>query len=150
MGTFGKSQISSSVFAHWADTFSLAVTTVYPSTSRETTALSEWVEIWVNARRRRAQRSTAPTRVLVTVICHCFVKPGTERGRIYEITDAARETLQHQDIAVVDGSVSDTPVVGRLQFREADVRIFTRDDAEAGGHTMQHAVLVVDGVATAV
>ncbi len=150
MGTFGKSQISGSVFAHWADTFSLAVTTVYPSTSRETTALSEWVEIWVNARRRRAQRSTAPTRVLVTVICHCFVKQGTERGRIYEITDAARETLQHQDVAVVDGSVSDAPVVGRLQFREADVRFFTRDDAEAGGHTMQHAVLVVDGVATAV
>ncbi|QDU42584.1 hypothetical protein Mal52_10470 [Symmachiella dynata] len=150
MSGFGQEALAGSLFAHWSDNFPLAVTTVYPGTQIDAAGQSEWLEIWINAWQRDPRRSAGKEQVDVSVTVHCFVERTLDKGRILELADATKSTLEHQQVSVTDQSLSDPPVVGHLQLFETQTRTMTRRDRDAGRHGLQHVVLVTSGVATEV
>lgn len=150
MSGFGQEAMAGSLFAHWSENFPLAVATVYPGTQIDAAGQSEWVEIWVNAWQRAPRRTAGKEQVDVSVTVHCFVERTLDKGRILELADAAKATLEHQQVAVTDQAVSGTPVVGHVQLFETQTQVLTRADREAGQHGLQHVVLTTAGLATEV
>ena len=148
MSGFGQKALAGSLFAYWGENFPLSVATVYPGTQIDAVGQSEWVEIWINAWQRDPRRSAGKEQVDVSVTVHCFVEPTLEKGRMLELADAAKATLEHQQVPVTDQSSSDAPVVGHLQLFETQTRTMTRQDRDAGRHGLQHVVLTTVGLAT--
>lgn len=148
MSGFGNREITGSLFGHWAANYPLAVTTVYPATKVDVAGLSEWLEIWVNSWQRNPQRTGGKEQVDVSVTVHCFTDRTLDKGRIHELADGVKATLEHQQVSVTDQTLSGTPTVGHLQLFETQARTLTRVDADAGRHGMQHVVLTTGGLAT--
>ena len=139
--------IAGSVFAYWADQFPLEVSTVYPGTTLETSALEEWLEIWIDAWSRRPQRDSDALLLELSLTVHCFVKPGPDKGRVHELADAARGTLSRKTIEVRDHEQSGSPLVGYALVFEPETRELTRNHAGGLQSGLQHLVVSWRGIA---
>ena len=142
--------IAGSVFAYWADQFPLEVSTVYPGTALETSALDEWLEIWIDAWSLRPQRHADAVLLDLSLTVHCFVKPGLDKGRAHELADAARGTLSRTTIELRDHEQSGLPLVGYALVFEPETRALTRNHAGELQSGLQHLVVSWRGIAQGV
>lgn len=148
--------IAAGVFAHWADQFPLSVSTIYPGMQLDTSALAEWLEIAIDHWRDspRAEGSgSAPLRdedqqiTGFAVVVQAFVKPALDQARVWELIDAARQTLAEQTITLRNYDAIGDPIVAYALLGSAEVRDHTRTDRDVGWHSLRHAVLTVRGEA---
>ena len=147
MAELRQEVIAASVFACWADQFPLPVSTVYPGTTLDTSALDEWLEIWMDAWSRRPQRASDAKLLELSLTVHCFVKPGLDKGRVQELADAARETLSGKTIELRDYEQSGSPLVGYALVFEPETRELTRNHAGGLQSGLQHLVVSWRGMA---
>jgi len=145
---FGHETIAGSLFAHWAANFPLSVTTIYPGIQADTAGEEEWLEVWINSWRRNPRRTENLEQTVISVSAHAFVERSLDKGRVLELADAVKTTLEHQQVSVTDPSQSGTPVVGHVQLWESQSRVFTRLDHEAGRPHLQHVVVTTLGICT--
>lgn len=138
--------ISSAVYRAWSEEVTEAVPTIYPGVEVDTTAWSEWYEIWVEQWQARPQRQRAPEFCDVRVTVHAFVRPTANKGRAQELMGVARTVLTGRTLAV-ENSDSEGGVVGYIKLGNGDVKELTRVDADASRHGLQHLVGLWRGLA---
>ena len=146
MAMISGEDITRSVQVYWRDTLSPAVTTVYPGQQVETSQLTEWVELWIDAWNDRLRRDAAPDELLVSITVHCFSRHPTQATQVQALADGARGVLARKLISIADFSMSGTPVVAQLRTREAETRDLTRSHGETTRGVLHHVVVMVTAV----
>lgn len=141
---FGQKEIVSSLFADWAAAFG-GVTTVYPGMQIETTDLSRWVELRVDAWSRPAQRAGVRRRIEFTVTAHGFVRNPVDKGAVHDLAENLRRTLENRHVEVKDFAAIGHPVVGHLRLTESTVREVTRQELNVGRPGVEHVVVTCGG-----
>lgn len=141
--------ISASLLKFWSDQFSAGVTTVYPGMKVNTTDLTEWVEVWIDSWSRKPQRIGGISLIDVTVSVHCFVKSGTDTGRIHELTDAARSVFSQESVELHDFEQSGEPQIGTIRIKEPETRNLTKHNLESQQLVLHHTVVLFRGFAQA-
>lgn len=141
--------ITASLYRFWNDGFDPAVTTIYPGIKADTSALTEWVEIWVDSWARRPQRIAGVPVVDVTVVVHCFVKSGSDGGRIHELTDRVRATFAQETVPLKDFQQSGSPQIGTIRLKEPETRNLTRRTTGELKTVLHHTAVVIRGFAQA-
>ncbi len=132
---------------HWSTT--TATPTRFSGAPLETRHLDAWCDFAVISTSAPVRRHGMPDRRVLLVTVHCFAKTGADSFACQRIATVARETLEHQVIAVTDPAVADS-LLGFLDLREVEVRDLSRVQADAGHPDLQHLVLTVVAVAQAV
>jgi len=141
--------ISASLLSFWKTQFGESVTTIYPGMKVDTTSLTEWVEIWVDSWSRRPQRLGGIPLIDVTVSVHCFVKAGSESGRIQQLTDSIRTVFAQETIPLIDETVSDDSSIGFIRLKEPETRNLTRAQTGTLQVALHHMAIIVRGSAQA-
>ena len=137
--------ISASLLSYWSDQFGSGVTTIYPGMKTDTAGLSEWVEIWVDSWSRRPQRIGGIPLMDVTATVHCFVKTGTDSGRIHELTDIARSLFAQESVPLIDFTQSGEPNIGVIRLKEPETRNLTRNQSGSLEVVLHHTAVIVRG-----
>ena len=139
--------IRANLFQHWDNQFPLALTTVYPGMNVDNSSLTEWIEIAVDHWVRKPQRSADKQFLELVVVVHSFVKAGTDKGRILELADATRSTLEQQTITLNDFDLSGEPTVGYLRLFEMETRDRFLGQPASHDQTLQHVAMSTKGIA---
>jgi|GEM_PF-4591967 len=139
--------IRANLFKHWSDSFPLAVTTVYPGMNVDNSSSSEWIEIAVENWSRKPQRTAGKQFLELVVVVHCFVKAGTDKGRILELADATRSTISQKTISLKDFDLSGEPTVGYLRLHETETRDRFLGLPSTHDQTLQHVSMSTKGFA---
>ncbi|QDU41034.1 hypothetical protein Mal4_53990 [Maioricimonas rarisocia] len=114
-------QIVISVQSFWRDHFPFPDETVWPGTVVVTATASRWVELWIDAWTSMPRRRTASDRLEIALVAHCFSRDRENPLAAYELASAARSTLEHHTVAIIDPADPEAPPVGHVLFREADL-----------------------------
>ena len=141
--------ISASLLKFWSDQFSSGVTTIYPGMKVNTIELTEWVEVWVDSWSRKPQRIGGISLIDVTVSIHCFVKSGSDTGRIHELTDAVRAVFSQETVDLHDFEQSGEPQLGTIRIKEPETRNLTKHNLESQQTILHHTVVLFRGFAQA-
>jgi hypothetical protein len=149
LSTLPHESIASSLLAFWSNQFSAGVTTVYPGMKVNTTDLSEWVEIWIDSWSRKPQRIGGVPLIDVAVSVHCFVKSGTDAGRIHAVTDAVRLVFSQESVPLHDFEQSGEPRIGTIRIKEPETRNLTKHNLESQQIVLHHTVVLFRGFAQA-
>jgi len=147
MEVLSQEAISASLLSFWSDQFGGTVTTIYPGMKVDTTELPEWIEIWVDSWSRRPQRIGGLPLIDVTATVHCFVKAGTDSGRIQELTDAVRSVFAQESVPLIDYSQSGEPNIGVIRLKEPETRNLTRNQSGSLQVVLHHTAIIVRGTA---
>lgn len=139
--------ISASLLSYWSGRFGGGVTTIYPGMKVDTAGLSEWAEIWVDSWSRRPQRIGGIPLIDVAATVHCFVKAGTDSGRIQELTDAVRSVFAQESVPLKDFSQSGEPDIGIIRLKEPETRNLTRNHSGSLQVVLHHTAVIVRGTA---
>jgi hypothetical protein len=139
--------ISASLLSYWSDQFGGGVTTIYPGMKVDTAELPEWVEIWVDSWSRRPQRIGGIPLIDVTATVHCFVKAGSDSGRIQKLTDAVRSVFAQESVPLIDFSQSGAPDIGVIRLKEPETRNLARNQSGSLQVILHHTAVIVRGTA---
>lgn len=131
---------------HWSQALPLAAPTVYPGMRLDTAAADSWYELWVDAWSDGLRRSTAPDRLMVSLLVHCFSRDTVHKTAVHALASAARETLAGRRLAITDDA-SEPVLLGWLAIFEHAVHDLSRNHAAIGQEGLQHLVLVFQAVA---
>lgn len=139
--------ISASLLSYWSTQFGSSVTTIYPGMKVDTADLTEWVEIWVDSWSRRPQRIGGIPLIDVTATVHCFVKAGSDSGRIQELTDVVRSVFAQESVPLKDFTQSGAPEIGVIRLKEPETRNLTRNHSGSLQVVLHHTAVIVRGTA---
>jgi hypothetical protein len=118
------SEIAAQLQQTWSAACPADVPTQFPGVPLDAEGLSAWCEFWVT------QASEAPVRpgnfqsAWLLIDVHCFAR-GPEKRRVFELADAVRAGLAHQNIPL--GAAGDASSQGLLRIYEATTRDLTRE-----------------------
>ena len=142
-------QISLCLQRAWASDFPASIPTVYPGTVRDTSALEEWVELWVDSVQRPIQRQTAPDSATIALTVHCFCRHPNQTTRIQQIADQASLALAGKCFPVPDPTNAAAPPIGWVRVAEAQVKTLTRNRPDAFRAPLHHVVVTFRAAALA-
>jgi hypothetical protein len=100
--------------------------THFPGVPLDTTQLSEWIELWVDAWSHQTRRATQAESIELTITAHVFVKASTNLARVHSLAQSIRTALEHQSIPLRDPVTSGHPLVGYAIPKEPEIRDLTR------------------------
>lgn len=132
--------ITRNLHTYWDTSYPLSVTTIYPAVAVDTESLTEWQEIWIDTWTRQPRRASASPIIDLSVSVHVFVRQTNDKTRLHQLSEAARDTLDGNTIAVNDFDQSGSPIVGYVKLREPQTRDLTRGRQNQGDPLTHHLI----------
>ncbi|MFG0333630.1 MAG: hypothetical protein ACF8TS_09740 [Maioricimonas sp. JB049] len=142
-------QIVISEQSFWRDHFPFPEETIWPGTVVATATASRWVELWIDAWTGMPRRRTAVDRFEIALVAHCFSRDRTHPLAAYELASAARSTLTHRTVPVVDPAAPEAPPVGQILCREADLHDVGRRQLLGHREPLQQVLVALTAVVEA-
>lgn len=146
-------QIVIAVQSFWQEQYPFAEATVWPGTVASTATAARWVELWIDAWTGSARRRSQADRFEIALVAHCFSRDRSSPLAAHELASAARATLEHRTIAIGQPDEPDSPPVGYVQFREAELHDVGRRQLLGHREPLQQLVVAltasVEATATA-
>ena len=134
-------QVSLCLQRAWSENFPAAIPTVFPGTVRDTSALEEWVELWVDAVMPHVERDHAPRSATVGVTVHCFSRNPLQTSRIQQIAGEVSGALGGKTFSLSDHENPAAPPIGWVRVGEPQIRTLTRNRPESFRTPLQHVVV---------
>lgn len=131
---------------HWSQTLPTSTPTVYPGMRFDTDAADHWYELWVETWSDGPRRSTAPDRLTVALLVHCFSRDPVQKTAVQGLASAARQALSGRRLMITDDA-AEPVLLGWLAIFEHSVQDLSRNHAALGQEGLQHLVLVFQAVA---